>query len=73
MATTVVITKAMRDDFDACMVILKPADVDLFKADLRDVVRGCGRERAVQWIAGWRTELEANGTGWPAPREVMWI
>jgi hypothetical protein len=73
MAATVVITTAMRDDFAACMAILKPADVEPFKADLRDVVRGYGREYAARWIAGWRTELEANGTGWPAPREVMWI
>lgn len=63
MAATLVITKAMRDDFDACMVILKPADVEPFKADLRDVVRGYGRDRAAEWIAGWRTERVGRRRG----------
>ena len=62
---TVSVTPAMAADFKACMRVMlrskQAGEVEAFKQDLRDVVSGHGRDYAATWIAGWRTELEANG------------
>jgi hypothetical protein len=75
MATTVVITKAMRDDFDACMRVI----VEEYRRDFRDVVRAGPYQSAdglrtitpADWIAGWRKAMEANGSGGPTGREIQ--
>jgi hypothetical protein len=63
-ANTGLVTRQMKEDFDACMVVVLPAqpeELDSFKQDLREVSAEYGQDYAAQWIAGWRQELEANG------------
>ena len=67
-ANTGLVTRQMKEDFDACMVVMlnhpdsqQKGELDSFKKDLRDVSAEYGQDYAAQWIAGWRQELEANG------------
>ncbi len=53
------VTAAMKEDFDACMAILKPSIPELHKQDLRGVLQDYGREYAAQWLKGWRVTLES--------------
>ena len=51
------VTPAMKADFDACMAVLRPDDSAPFKADVRDVIAGYGRDYAAAWLRGWRATL----------------
>lgn len=52
------VTPAMKADFDACMAILQPDDIEPFKTDVRVMMDAHGREYAATWLRGWRNELE---------------
>lgn len=56
-ATEISVTPAMKADFDACMAVLRPEDPAPFKADVRDVIAGNGRDYAAAWLKGWRDTL----------------
>jgi hypothetical protein len=64
-ANTGLVTREMKQDFEAAMLALLPGNIEPFKQDLRDVLREYGQDYAAQWIKGWRQELETNGPTGP--------
>lgn len=64
-ANTGLVTREMKQDFEAAMLALLPGNIEPFKQDLRDVLREYGQDYAAQWIKGWRQELETNGLTGP--------